>query len=55
MFNRHTNTSVKQDELAHQCLVGIQIINVKLDELAHQCLIDILTLVENKINWLINV
>ena len=37
MFNRHTNTSGKQVELAYQCLIDIQI------------------LVENKLNWLINV
>ena len=41
MINRHTNTSVKQDELAHQCLIDIQITSVKPDELARQCLIDI--------------
>ena len=34
---RHTNTSGKQDEKAHQCLKDIEI------------------LVENKMNWLINV
>ena len=73
MFKRHTNTSEKQDELAHQCLIDIQITSVKQDELAHQCfkrhsntsgkqdelahqcLKDIQALVENKMNWLINV
>ena len=55
MFKRHTNTSEKQDELAHQCLIDIQITSVKPDELAHQCVKDIQILVENKMNWHINV
>ena len=29
MFKRHTNTSGKQDELAHKCLIDIQITGMK--------------------------
>ena len=45
MFKRHTNISGKQDELAYQCLIDIQITSVKQDELAHQCVKDIQILV----------